>query len=106
MAELDTGVSLDSGELLEATSEPDAGDSPELETPSEEDVPGASLELDSCASAEYCSIDELETCELSLERVSGTCVDDESSPQAVSAMTKKAHAQDTAKERFITPNIQ
>ena len=82
MAELDTGVSLDSGELLEATSELDAGDSPELETPSEEDVPGASL-----------------------ERVSGTCVD-ESSPQAVSAMTKKAHAQDTAKERFITPNIQ
>lgn len=105
MAELDTGVSLDSGELLEATSELDAGDSPELETPSEEDVPGASLEPDSCASAEYCSIDELETCELSLERVSGTCVD-ESSPQAVSAMTKKAHAQDTAKERFITPNIQ
>ena len=78
----------------------DAGETAELETSSEEDVSRTPT------AEESGTIEELETCKLSLDTLSGACVEDESSPHAMSATAKNAHAQDTAKERFIIPNIQ
>ena len=83
MLELDAGKELETGASLEL----DAGVLPG--TASELD---AATELDAGASAEEdCSSDDLETCELSLERMSVTCVEDESSPQATRAAVKSAH---------------
>jgi len=95
MLELDAGKELETGASLEL----DAGVLPG--TASELD---AATELDAGVSAEEdCSSDELETCELSLERMSVTCVEDESSPQE--ARNTTTHKK-TSERNLIQNNIK
>ena len=96
MLELDAGKELETGASLEL----DAGVLPG--TASELD---AATELDAGVSAEEdCSSDELETCELSLDRISVTCVEDESSPQATRPIVD-AHKK-TSERNLIQNNIK
>ena len=93
MLELDAGKELETGASLEL----DAGVLPG--TASELD---AATELDAGVSAEEdCSSDELETSELSLERMSVTCVEDESSPQATRPIVD-AHKKTRVRNLILT----